>query len=241
MSSKIAIRILLSCVLYSQALALQAQWQGATYIDLGSHNASAGMLARLAVMAGYEKDKFRASSGIQLDLQGPLDKTFTGFFVQGGYQANIKQQPVWLDGFFRFNPFSDLVHETNWGAVASTQGVHMRYLLGMHFRTYKLSRQGADNQPKPAKVHENANLLYLLGYYLKPQDNNWNVGINVTNIDYYLLNQSTNPLFYLQGEYQPTERLRLFAEAWYKSAGAFNISVNYFGFLFRTGLIWKLP
>jgi len=84
-------------------------------------------------------------------------------------------------------------------------------------------------------------LLYLLGYYLKPQEHNWNVGINVTNIDYYLLNQSTNPLFYLQGEYRPTERMSLFAEAWYKSAGAFNISVNYFGYLFRSGLLWKLP
>jgi len=82
--------------------------------------------------------------------------------------------------------------------------------------------------------------MYLIGYNLKPIDHDWNVGITITNVDHFIINQETNPVFYLHGKYQVSKPLTLFGEWWYKSAEAFNISVNHFGFFFRTGLVWKV-
>jgi hypothetical protein len=71
-------------------------------------------------------------------------------------------------------------------------------------------------------------------------DNIWNIGFSFTNIDYFIINQETNPVINLQGKYDVSKSLTLFLESWYKSSGAFNLSVNSFGFFFRTGVLWKI-
>jgi hypothetical protein len=41
-------------------------------------------------------------------------------------------------------------------------------------------------------------------------------------------------------DYKLNEPINLYSEFWYKSTGFFNIRVNYFGTLFRIGMLWKL-
>jgi len=75
---------------------------------------------------------------------------------------------------------------------------------------------------------------------LKDRDANWNVGIGITNRDYFVINQASNPMFYLDGKYIIQSRLTLFAEMWLLNAGVMNISANNYGSFLRTGILWNI-
>ena len=132
--------------------------------------------------------------------------------------------------------------ESNWGILANIERKHFTWKLGTEFRTYHVTKEAIENFDIESNknLHENWNMMYLLGYNLYPADNLWNIGIAITNIDHFIINQETNPMFFLQGKYKVSLPLTIYFESWYKSAGTLNISANYFGFLFRTGLIWEL-
>jgi hypothetical protein len=80
--------------------------------------------------------------------------------------------------------------------------------------------------------------MYSFGYYLKKDDDLWNAGLSLTNIDHFYISQETNTILCLQGFYKPGSQVSLFAESWYKTSGAPNLAINYFGFFFRTGITW---
>ncbi|MCD6597395.1 MAG: hypothetical protein J7L04_06895, partial [Bacteroidales bacterium] len=119
---------------------------------------------------------------------------------------------------------------------------HFIIRIGTNFKTYALNKKAISNYEidTDTKIKENWNLMYSFSYYLKSFDNLWNVGISITNFDYFIINQETNPVFNLNAWYKPGTPLKLFIETWYKSSGAFNLSVNYFGFFVRTGIIWNI-
>ena len=48
--------------------------------------------------------------------------------------------------------------------------------------------------------------MYSFSYFLKPTDENWNVGLSVTNIDHFVINQETNPVMNLCGLYNASSR-----------------------------------
>ena len=134
------------------------------------------------------------------------------------------------------------MNETNWGAFLDMEQGHFILKLGTGFRTYSYSKRTAEfyGFDESSGIRENWNLLYLFGYQVKSPDNPWNIGLSITNIDHFTISQETNPVFNVHGRYKPTPHLTLFGEGWYKSAGAFNLSVNYFGFFFRTGIAWDI-
>ena len=143
------------------------------------------------------------------------------------------------------NRFSDIFYENNWGVrIANKYYRHFIYELGINNKTYVVNssaREEYDIDKANNKLHENFNLIYMVSVFLKPPDNKWNVGISCTNIDYYIINQSTNPVFNLQLKYKLKSNLNLFLDSWYKQAGMLNINANYFGYFFRGGIKWEIP
>lgn len=222
---------------------VNAQIRLSAYMDMGESNVSEGFFMKSAITGAWHYEKFIFEGGVQFDPVSPMNKAFTGSFLKAGREFEIKGFPITAHAFFMYNPFSKLVHETNWGVIANAHGRHFFYRLGTNFRTYSPTKHfsgGDDNDSgTKSRIRENWNIMYLVGYNLKPEENEWNIGLTFTNIDNFLISQETNPAFYLHGKYDISSPLTLYAEAWYKSAGAFNISVNYFGFFFRTGVIWK--
>ena len=75
---------------------------------------------------------------------------------------------------------------------------------------------------------------------MKDRDANWNVGIGITNRDYFVINQASNPMIYLDGKYIIQSQLTLFAEMWLLNAGVMNISANNYGAFLRTGILWNI-
>ncbi len=227
---------LLSVVLRGQGGSYSLFW------DVGKTNVSEGFYSKVLSTGSYDFGMHSVSAGIQLDLKSQNPNTFSGTSLKVGRRFSIREQPMQADAFFVLHRFSELLYETNWGVLAETRQKNFRFQLGTGFRAYRYTRDAIDeyNINKNNTLRENFVILYLLGYTLKPDDHHWNLGAAITNIDHFVINQETNPLIMVHGSYRLMPRLSLNMETWYKSAGAFNLSVNYFGFFIRTGLRWDV-
>lgn len=218
-----------------------AQFETIMYADGGENNASEGFYLRTAVLGSYRYDKYSFVAGSALKLIGPEKNVLTDFMIMPGRTFIIGNFPFEMQGVCMFNRSFDLVHEMNLGVLMNVERPHFTWKLGTEFRTYYLTSEACEMcDGKPTKaLHENWNIMYFVDSWLKPRGNTWNVSLALTNLDYFLINEEANPMFFLRGKYDISPTLRIFTEAWYKSAGAFNISVNYFGFFTRIGLTWQ--
>lgn len=212
------------------------------YMDLGSNNVSDGFFMKTALLVQHRFGKNNVEAGLQVDIISHNERTFSGFNLRFSRLMQVKGFPFEVQGFFLRTPFSDLLRETNWGLLMDMKHNHFAMQLGTEFRSFAFTRKAIDTYGyrEDERIRENWNLVYSIGYHLKPDDYQWNVGLSVTNIDYFVMNQETNPVLRLSGRYRVSLPVDLFMEAWYKSAGALNLSVNYFGFFFRTGIAWDI-
>lgn len=215
-----------------------------SHIDVGENNVSEGVFIKYAIRSSYVFHDYSVEAGMQFDLHSNNPNALTGIDIIGSRELAIKNFPFDVKGFFFLNRFSDVLYETNWGFRIETRKLkHFLFEIGTDFRTYtinKAAREEYDIIKSDSKIRENFNLIYVVTAYIKPQVNDWNVGLSVTNIDYYLINQSTNPVFNLQATWRLKSNLTLYLETWYKQAGIFNINADYFGYFFRGGIIWEI-
>ncbi len=243
MNPKISLSLVFGTLLLVGCPDLSAQPGINIYTDFGENNVSQGLFIKTAGFASYKFGKYLLESGFQLDLKNTNNTFFSGFSMSGSRNFKITNFPLEITGFWISTPFSELLRETNWGARLNRESNHFEYLIGAHFRTYAF-RQKAIREygigQSASKIHETMNLLYSVGYQLKPRNNSWNAGILLTNYDNFMIEQETNPMLRLNGLYKLSSPLIIYLQAWYKSAGATNLAVNYFGFFFRTGIIWNI-
>jgi len=221
---------------------LEAQFLFSSYIDAGENNVSDGLYVKTSVLGAYQFASTKIEAGSQFDLKSASSNFYTGTNLKVSQEFMIKGFQFEIQGLLLYNTFSDLIHESDLGIQVNIERRHFTYKLGTEFRTYHITQEAFEKYyiESNKKLHENWNLMYLVGYNLNPIDDIWNIGISITNIDHFIINQETNPMIYLQGKYKVSLPLTLFAESWYKSAGALNISANYFGFFFRAGVLWEL-
>lgn len=224
-------------------LDLSAQPGLIIYTDLGENNVSQGLFIKSACLVSYQEGKNLLETGFQLDLKNTNKNVFSGFSISGTRNFKIRNFPLEITGFWICTPFSELLRETNWGGRLNHENNHFGFSLGSNFRTYAFRQKAVREYgiaENAAKIHEIMNLIYSFDYQIKPKNNYWNIGVSLTNIDHFVLEQETNPMLKLNGLYKVSAPIILYIEAWYKSAGATNLAVNYFGFFFRTGIIWKI-
>ena len=228
------------CILLTSEIGIYAQISLQSYVDFGKNNVSEGLFIKNVYRSNYQYQNYTIEAGVQFDLVSPNPKILTGIDISCSRAFLIKDFPFALKGFFMLNRFSDLQHETNFGFRLETKKLqHFLFEMGTNFKTYTINsaaREEYNISRQNSKLSENFNLIYLATVYLKPHQNHWNVGLSLTNIDYYIINQSTNPVFYLQFRYGLRPKTIWYMDAWYKQAGIFNINANYFGYFFRGGI-----
>jgi hypothetical protein len=213
------------------------------YNDVGKNNASQGLYIKSATLGNYTFGKYMVGTGFQFDLKSSNKNVFSGYRINASRDFVIKGIPIELQGFWIWTTFAEILGETDWGASLNMRHNHFETTIGTNFRTYTYRKKAIEEYgiaKNASKIHETFNMMYSFTYYLKPTDDQWNVGLSMTNIDYFIINQETNPVFDLRGSYKPRPPLCLYVQAWYKTAGAFNLEVNYFGFFIRTGIIWDI-
>ncbi len=221
---------------------LTAQTRGLGYVDMGSNNVSEGLTLKTAALVQYQFGRNSIEAGLQLDLKSDNSHVFSGYSLSYSRNLQVKEFPFQLQGFCIWTPYSGLLRETNWGILLSGSKNHFSLQLGNEFRSIVFTQRATElyGYSKDDRIRENWNLVYTIEFHMKPVEYQWNIGLAVTNMDHFLMNQETNPFFRIRGQYGLGSTLDLFMDAWYKSAGAFNLSVNYFGFFIRTGVAWGI-
>lgn len=213
------------------------------YTDAGTSNVSQGYFLKSATVGYFVFGNNQLETGFLLNLIDNNENTLSGIRVLISRDLKIRQKPFNIKGFLLETAHSDILRETNWGALVQFNTDHFDVHIGTNFRTYAF-REMAINvyhmNRKFTKINEPFNLMYEISYNLKPPANCWNLGISVTNIDKFKITQETNPLFNLHGQYKISKPICLVSQIWYEPAGIFNIYANYFGFFVRTGIIWNL-
>jgi hypothetical protein len=224
-------------------LKLASQPGLSVYSDIGKNNVSQGIFIKSVTMGYFKSGKYELETGFQTDLKNNNRYGFSGYTLNAARSFLVKEISLELKGFCTWTYPNQILLETNWGAMLKLRQNHFEMSIGTNFRSYNF-RHRAENEyeinTKNNKVHEIYNLMYSFSYYLKPTDHNWNVGLSVTNIDYFIINQETNPVFNLNALYKLSSQICLNIQAWYKCAGLTNLELNHFGYFFRTGIIWNI-
>jgi hypothetical protein len=212
------------------------------YADAARNSVSGGVFIRTAILGYYKSHHYQLRGGIQTNLVNGNNITLSGYRIDGSREFKIKNTRLGIHGFFLWTSASRIIQETNYGCAFTMNRPHFDMLIGTNFRTYSFKRDALKDyriEKNETKIHENLNLMYSFSYNLKPSDYRWNAGVTMTNIDYFMINQETNPYVNLKGYYKLSPPVCLFAEGWYKNAGVTNICSNYFGFVIRGGVQWN--
>lgn len=199
--------------------------------SIGNNNVTGSPYFKPSVITTLYIKKNTIEIGGQFNI---IDKALPALFIHYGRNIRINKQAFDIHAFYNYHKFSEKLFETNWGLLAGYYTRHFAFKLGTNFRTYHVFKN------TQSKIHENFNLMYLAKYYINPSDCKWNIGISITNVDYFLINQETNPMFNIETAYAITPQLKILVEGWYISSGALNLSVNPFGFFFRTACVCKI-
>ncbi len=221
---------------------LNAQVQLSAYSDIGHSNISEGVYLKTSADISYKYRRFELQSGFHNDLISNNTTLFSGYKLNVSHFFRFKQKNYRAKLFFISTTLSDFVRETNYGLILSTENEHFNFKIGTGFKNIGFTKNAIAETGINANgsVQEIFNPLYHFSYTLNKPAKAWNIGIGVTNFDQYIVNQATNPMTTVFGHYKLNESVRLTAEIWYKTAGAFNLHVNYFGLFFRPGIIWEL-
>jgi hypothetical protein len=211
--------------------------------DAGSNNISNGIYFQSNAFGVYNINKIKLTSGFRLYHKSNFDVVFGGLNVNGSTSISVKNKKFQLEGFYQWTRFSSLLYENNFGALIGRKNKRYEFKFGTHTRVFKFgkSAQKEYNISKDnSAIIEWFNIIYYYTQYLNTIDKSWNVGLSITNIDYFNLHQETNPMLNLKGYFKPSEKIELFSELWHLNSGAFNINVNHFGYFFRIGLLWNV-
>jgi len=215
-----------------------------SYIDIGKNNVTNSVFIKNVYRNSYQYQKYNIEAGIQFEFTRNNSKTLTGLDILVSKEFLIKDFTFKIDGFAMLNRFSDLMYETNYGLRIETRQLeHFLFGLGTNYKTYAINSKAIERyniEKKNVQLSENFSLLYEITAYVKPHNNQWNAGLTCTNFDYYIINQTTNPVFNLQMKYRLESNLTLYLNTWYMQAGILNINANYFGYFLRGGIKLEL-
>ena len=239
----IIFKALLILVLFQSGVnSLLAQPKLNTYMDLGSNTLSNGLFFRTSGIAVWTIGKFSLEAGAQFDFKSTNDNFLTGADFAASWNIKIAKSDLDLKGFARWTLFSGLIRIPDLGIQAGWDSKYLTAAVGTHYRTWVFSEEAQleYNLGTDSRVHENLQLLYLIGCRLKPRNNTWNIGLNMTNIDYFIISETDEPSFNLTGSYRTSRKFNFFAEVWYKSSVAYDSDINYTGVFLRAGFIWSI-
>ena len=212
------------------------------YSDASRNTVSDGLFFRSAFLGNYGLGNYQLKAALQTNLINGNNIMLSGYRFDGLREFKLKNILLELNGFGLWTANTSILQETNIGCLMAMKTKHFDVRFGTNFRTYSFRKEAIEKyaiENAATKIHENFNLMYSFGYNLKPSNHKWNAGLTFTNIDYFMINQETNPYVNLKGFFKVSSPVRLFAEVWYKTAGAINRSSNYFGFIMRGGIVWN--
>lgn len=235
-------RVIFGLIILTDCLHVEAQPVLTFYSDAGKNMYSDALYIRSAFLGNYQLGTYCLKTAIQTNLINSNENTMSGFRFEGSKIFELKNTKFELNGFGLLTLYSETLKESNYGCLLTMKSRHFDLQFGTNFRTYNFRKNALKSleiENAETEIHENFNLMYSFGYNLNPSNHRWNAGLRLTNFDYFLINQETNPFVNVNGFFKVSSPLHVFAEVWYKTSGTLNMSSDYFGFLIRGGIVWN--
>lgn len=211
---------------------------------MGQTQISNGIFSNSALRSQFQFLDYKIEGGLELGIKNNKPHFISAFDFIASKTVQFKEIPFEIKAYLMYNQFSNLLYESNVGVRTSFNKLqHWHLEIGSNFKTYTIvpsARKKYEISETDRRISENFNLIYQFSAYLKPHVHSWNIGISMTNIDYFIINQPTNPVFNLRAKYCSNKKLTWNLETWYKPAGVFNIYAQYFGYFVRGGVEWKI-
>ncbi len=235
--------ILLLCTFWaSPFFYMHAQVSLITFFEAGDNAVFNTGYSGYYFSPGYTYKNFNLETAISWSFSAYKETRLDGYSVHGSYSFNVFRIPLTATGFYLRKSLSTELRSGNWGFLMEYETLHFNIVLGNNYRNYRFKNNylpGDGLQADDLRIVEPWNLVYSITYCLNTKEKEWNVGITLTDTDHHLIEQETNPLVNLKGSYRLKHNIEPFIIIGYKSAGFFNIKVNYFGYYFKTGLSWS--
>jgi hypothetical protein len=212
------------------------------YAETGKNNVSPCYYLKSAFLPRYDFGANSIGGGVLTNIFNYNKPFIAGFSANVSRKFILKRSRLETRFFWITNIASELLHENTVGVDIKIRWRHFEMTVGPDFNSYKFSHKAIneyDIEDEAISLHEAVNILYSFRYNLKPAGNRWNISLAVTDMDYFMINQETNPILNLNGYYNVSHHLRVHLETNYKCAGFTNIAIGYFGFTLKTGAIWN--
>ena len=200
------------------------------YTEVGQTQSATSPYLKTALISDFTLASYTFQSGIVSNIVDYYPSALSSIRLLAEKEIRVKKKKINISTVYLWNKPCTMIREHNLAFLVGAKHQKLAAILGTHFR-----KLYAHNNSKNA-IFENWNLLYDVNYWLKATPKVWNIGIGMSNMDYFLFNQETNPHFYLSSYYKLTNALKLSIDGRYKSAGALNGSVHYYGYYIRTGI-----
>lgn len=222
---------------------LSAQPALTVYADASKSVISAETAVRTAFLGTYNYRNYQIEAALRTDLPNGNNAIMSGYLINGSREFKIRNFKFTLNGFWLWTAPSHILKVTDWGSFISIYREHFEMKIGTSFKTYSFRKKAIEDfkiDNDATKIHENFNMLYAFTYNLRPSHSRWNAGLTLSNADYFLINQETNPNINVHFSCKVSSPVCLFTEGWYKTAGLLNMHPEYFGYTIKIGLIWKI-
>lgn len=235
---------LISIFILTMAIQGNGQLKQSVYMDAGSSTVSNGLFARPALTTSYGFNSFYGSTGFQWTFSSAERNALSGWFINGGSKFTVREIPFSAHLFYLVNPYTKSIRESNFGGAINHELSRFDIHFGYHIRRYRLNESAIEQGERlsgPAlSIWEYRNFIYRGTLHLKKRNAPWNLLVSVTNYDYFLLQQETNPMVSLAGYFRISDAVKIQSSLWYQGSGMSNIHSNHFGFYFRTGIVWQV-
>lgn len=215
-----------SCRIYAVVPVSLRTYAEYSYDNTYAHQASLGVL----IDADLAK-AFALRGGVNLQSANIYAATLAGkirFGLPVGY--------LFINNDYLYKAF--VRNHTQQIAVSLSLGYEMDYVL---VRVGAFSKFfSALPQKKTTKwMIEPFDLLYDVQAFVFRPSHSWNLGVKISNIDYFHWEHFTNPRFSLLGRAKLTERLNFDTELGCMPVGMFNAAASFYSVCFRVGICYK--
>ena len=83
------------------------------------------------------------------------------------------------------------------------------------------------------------NLLYRLEVFARPQTNNWNISVALSNKDDWQMERMWQPMFFLHSRYDIDEHWRVHLDGQMKITGMFHLNATFYAAYLRAGFSYR--
>jgi hypothetical protein len=231
-------------ILFSFAVSLlSAQFKIELFTGVAVNPIDQPCLASAGFSPGFQYKRFAIDYSMDFNINKRDQKALNAISANLVYKFYIFKNASALSLFYCNKPVSQMMKINNTGLKLDFNLKKWTLALGNNFNFYKFN----DNAVEVYGITDNhylleaANLMYAIRYNLMEQGNPWNIYLNLSNFERFIIEQEINPMLNLGFTWQKEQNApKLFADIWYQTAGFNNIRVNYFGWFFRTGVKWEI-